>query len=258
MLFKMPKKQKLVSLLEEVAKEQNLPLFGWTTVERYQIDFPEAHLESYLPGAVSIILLGEKMLDGVVDSLLMSPPRFIRDFWANANLHSLLPVIRRPSYLLKQLVKSKISPYNSRYHFVDHLNYLTIKINKGAYELGRVLEQAGHRALPVDPCKRDYFSLKGFLSLKHAAVMAGMGQLGIHQQMMVPGIGPRVWLGGLITTAALPTTRERPAASYCAGCRKCVEVCPLAQEAGGFTFRTHTCVACSKCMASCPGGRSSE
>ncbi len=242
--------------LEETARRLELPLLGWTGVEQYEAEFPGADLgPSYLPGVRSVVVFGAAMLNGVVDSLLLPPPRFISDFWATAGPGELWPALRYPANLVKQLIKSKTTSYTSRYHFAEHLEHLNTRVDRAAYAMGRDLEGLGHRALPVDPCKRHYFPLTGAWSLKHAAAIAGLGRLGEHRQLMVPGMGVRIWLGGLLTTAELPERPGRPVEDPCPGCGECVEACPFARRAGGFTFPTHACTACSMCLAVCPGLR---
>src|SRR3972149_5610001 len=43
--------------------------------------------------------------------------------------------------------------------------------------------------------------LMGDLSFRHAAVMAGLGEIGLNQLLVTPQYGPRVWLQAVITTA---------------------------------------------------------
>lgn len=252
-MFYMPSPEQLLRQLEATAQRLDLKLLGWTSVEAYQDRFPGAHLDSYLPGAASVIVLGELMLDGVVDSVLEDRPRFIRDFWSGVRPSSLFPLARHPVHLLKQLYKSQTGDFNNRYHFFEHLQLLTARVNRASHELAMVLEQAGHRALPVDPCKRHHFSLVGVLSLKHAAALAGLGQLGRHQQLIVPGCRARVWLGGILTSARLSGQATPVAPAPCEGCNLCVQICPLARRQGAFTFSTHACRNCSRCLAICPG-----
>ncbi len=245
----------LAARLEQAAADRRIPLLGWVPVARYEERFPGAQLDSYVPGAASLVLFGVGMLDGEVDTLMQPRPRFISEFWANATPRSFLPALRHPTYLLKQLVKRKISDFGNRYHFFEYLQVLTSRVNREAEELAAVVEQAGHRALPVDPCKRYFLPLTGLLSLKHAAVLAGLGRMGKHQQLIAPGLGTRVWLGGLITSAELPERQAEVPPPCCDGCDRCVQICDLARRAGGFTFSTHACTSCARCLAVCPGGR---
>ncbi len=241
--------------LSDAAVAQGLDMLGWTSVERYEQDFPDADLQSYLPGARAVVVLGLPMLHGAVDSLRLPPPKFIRDYWANVTARDLWRVARHPANLAKQLIKGALTDYNHRFHYAEHLEHINRRADQLTYVLGAALERQGHRVLPVDSCKRHYFPLSNFVSLKHAAAMAGLGRLGEHHQLMVPRHGPRVWLGGLLTTAALPPAREPPLQDPCPDCRRCVEACALARRAGGFTFPTHACTVCSACTAACPGLR---
>lgn len=57
------------------------------------------------------------------------------------------------------------------------------------------------------------------------AVLAGLGAIGRHTQLLVPGQGSLVCLGLLVTEAALPPDAPREL-DPCAGCEACLHACP--------------------------------
>lgn len=76
---------------------------------------------------------------------------------------------------------------------------------------------------------------------RYWAVRAGVGFIGINNQLIVPGAGSWCVLGEIITT--LPLIADDPCTDRCAGCMKCVETCPghALDGAGGIDAR--------KCMS---------
>jgi epoxyqueuosine reductase QueG len=65
----------------------------------------------------------------------------------------------------------------------------------------------------------------GDVSLRHAAVAAGLGNFGRHNLVIHPKMGTRVLFTALVTNLDLPSD---PAASerLCTDCNACVENCP--------------------------------
>ncbi|HSW36468.1 MAG TPA: ammonia-forming cytochrome c nitrite reductase subunit c552 [Candidatus Limnocylindrales bacterium] len=64
----------------------------------------------------------------------------------------------------------------------------------------------------------------GDVSLRHAAVAAGLGQLGRNNLVIHPRLGSRVVFTGLITD--LEFTSDPKAEGICTNCNLCVENCP--------------------------------
>jgi epoxyqueuosine reductase len=70
--------------------------------------------------------------------------------------------------------------------------------------IARFLTKKGFLAMPVhasDPY--DLSELKGFLSHKHAAVQAGLGEFGLNNLLLTPRFGPRQRFGQVLTDAEL-------------------------------------------------------
>lgn len=59
---------------------------------------------------------------------------------------------------------------------------------------------------------------------RYWAQRAGIGYMGLNGQLIVPGAGSWVVLGGIITTLELQP--DKPATGTCLGCMKCVMACP--------------------------------
>lgn len=95
------------------------------------------------------------------------------------------------------------------------------------------LEDHGCPAITVPPMHVDPRNYdpngdsRGPLSLPHAAVEAGLGTLGLNLMLLTPEYGPRVILGGVLTSAELDPDQPL-AAPLCLGeaCGRCLSACP--------------------------------
>jgi ferredoxin len=104
------------------------------------------------------------------------------------------------------------------------------KTEKVSLELSYWLEAQGHYAYQVateetDPAlKRGSY---GWLSLRHVAVEAGMGTLGLEVNILTPEFGPRVYNGAVLTEAELEPD-ARLTDQLCIGetCGRCLLACP--------------------------------
>jgi epoxyqueuosine reductase len=114
-------------------------------------------------------------------------------------------------------------------------------LDQTAEKVARLLEKEGHLSLPIsadkpvrlmksDPETGRRFRLSrfaGHLSLKHAAVSCGMGQIGRSNLLLTPEFGPHQRLGGIITAAPLDPDRMTPPDLCLKGCRACETACPV-------------------------------
>jgi epoxyqueuosine reductase len=151
---------------------------------------------------------------------------------------------------------------------VPHMDYLSGRLNKAIYDVGKACRRQGFKALPMPAANypTDHRYLTSILSYKHAAVAAGLGTLGRHSLLITPAFGARVRLACLITDAELrPSARQ--ADSPCNGCVECITACPAGalSDPGhdeAYSINKFACQAfragsgaCSECMRVCPQGR---
>jgi epoxyqueuosine reductase QueG len=84
-----------------------------------------------------------------------------------------------------------------------------------------VVSASGGKWLEKDGKKEHY----GYISLKHAAEIAGLGLIGKNYLLTNPQYGNLLWLSAVLTNADLiPDQKYRY--TICDNCNKCVEACP--------------------------------
>lgn len=111
-------------------------------------------------------------------------------------------------------------------------NELSARMNTIAVRLSEQLEETGFTAMPMNSTGPDEFDaacnkFRGIISLKHAAVAAGLGRLGKNTLLVNDQYGNMLWLSGVFVGEALEAD---PLASYngCkSSCRLCIESCPM-------------------------------
>jgi epoxyqueuosine reductase len=121
------------------------------------------------------------------------------------------------------------------------------QINSILWHLSRFIERDGYAAMPIEAYgegelfvdtsalprraerkTRARAQIRGSFSHVHAAVQAGLGEVGLNGQFLHPEYGPRVHLGSIITTATFaadPLFKGK----ICEGekCNRCVDACPV-------------------------------
>lgn len=160
-----------------------------------------------------------------------------------------------------------------RSHSYDILN---ARLDYVASRLASTLQREGHRVFPVSASKAvNAERLYGLFSHKLAAHLAGLGWIGKSCLLITPEVGPRVRWASILTDA--PLTTGQAVDERCAGCKQCVEACPVqaftgrsfqASEPREARYDVFKCQAyqreqqerirvsvCGMCVYICPYGR---
>jgi epoxyqueuosine reductase QueG len=111
-----------------------------------------------------------------------------------------------------------------------------------AQALVQVLESRGHASVAILPTHEfDAGRLVSRWSHRHAAVIAGLGTLGLNR-MLITAEGAAGRLVSVISTAELEAGAES-AGGACTGCRVCVRRCPVGALSEHGEFDRHRCYA---------------
>ncbi|MCX6479017.1 MAG: SCP2 sterol-binding domain-containing protein [Mycobacterium sp.] len=191
--------------IRELALQSGADDVGLVPVEREDMAAQRSDIEELLPGARTAIAFVVKMNRGNV----RAPARSV----ANGEFH----------------------------HSIDETNEVARRIT-------RELETRGHRAVCPPggfPMEVDRFPGKIWtISMKPIAVAAGLGQMGIHRNVIHPRFGNFVLIGVVLTDAEIDTAEHaRPIdLNPCLGCKLCVAACPVGaiKTDGGFDFAACT------------------
>jgi epoxyqueuosine reductase QueG len=129
---------------------------------------------------------------------------------------------------------ARIIPWGDRTKFYNDELALSA-LEETSLELVYWLEERGYPAIIVPPTHADPWRyndnpkahMTTLLSLPHAGVEAGLGTLGLNQQLLTPEFGPRVILTAVMASLDVEPDRRR-AESLCHGptCGRCLSVCP--------------------------------
>lgn len=179
---------------------------GFAPVDRFE-DAPEKHHpDKICKDAQTVVVFGKTVPQGM--------------------LHS-------PEYNLYALHRT----YHSAYMYLDDLSL----------DLSNWIESQGdHLAVPVPsyaPMAFHEWEPWGILSLKHAAVCAGLGAFGRSGQMYNPKYGSLLRLGAVVTNAELtgdPVIEKDPCPPKCNACHK---ACPSSAYDEEGKFNKMTCLA---------------
>ena len=133
-----------------------------------------------------------------------------------------------------QAGSSRILKWNDRNKFYNDELSLTF-LEEVSLELVYWLEDAGYPAIIVPPTHVDPWRYDGdpkqhqrtLISLPHAAVEAGLGTLGLNQQLLTKEFGPRVLLTAVLCSVEVECDRPMTEA-LCLGpeCGRCLKACP--------------------------------
>ncbi|MGI6093243.1 MAG: epoxyqueuosine reductase [Negativicutes bacterium] len=125
-------------------------------------------------------------------------------------------------------------------------NRLVDKMDSITFQVAAELEYLGICAVPIpssDPY--DYWDDsrrhgQGIISLKHAAVRAGLGQMGKNTLLINDKFGNMLWLGAILIDQVLEADPLVNSPTCITACRACLDICPV-KALDGITIEQHKC-----------------
>ena len=217
-------------LTEEVkfwAKKLGAKLVGIASADLFEGAPQGFHPGDILPGAHSVVVVAVPLLYGIVEKSKPFKPY--------------------ETYLHPHTLKHGMPNREYAMQYVS----LNIKLDRLVQDLGYALEERGYYGFPVQAsmpiagmgiefAKEIQITPEesmekyrcGDLSHRHAAVLAGLGEIGLNNLLMTPEYGPRVRLASVITDA--PLVPDKPfSGGLCKGkkdpkkCTICITSCPF-------------------------------
>jgi epoxyqueuosine reductase len=190
-----------MSLTDEVkscAVNFGVDLVGVAPVERFQDAPAEAKPQYYMRDAKCVVVLATRILRGICD------------------VHGSF-----------EEEGKTIGPYS--WYGYPVLNW---SFSWAAVQAGKLLEDNGYKAIPIPPQGYQYRHEGGAPDFyhKHAAVAAGLGELGLNRLFLSPQFGAHQRLLSIITNAPLDPDPMYSGPKLCnrEECRDtCVKLCPM-------------------------------
>ena len=127
--------------------------------------------------------------------------------------------VRLSNSCLERVLDRPTKPY---LHHYKQVNYL---LDRAALLLANYIQEKGKDALPIPASQViDWTEMKGDISHKKMAHLAGIGWIGRNSLIVSPRFGARIRLVTVLTDLELPV--GRPIDAGCGDCRACIKACP--------------------------------
>ena len=172
------------------AKDLGMDLVGITNLERLKNTPKRFRATDYLPNAKSVIVVGCHFPDGIVENWEKTP---------------------------------------SSYQYYGYA-LINKELGRASFHISKLVESKGYRCFPIVPTGHskdmDHVAMLGEFSHRHAAVAAGLGEIGYNSLVITPQYGNRVRFCSIITEAPFPPDNMYSGPPLCDKCKKCIKVCP--------------------------------
>jgi len=181
--------------IKEFVKSQGLEICGVASIDRFETSPKGKHPCDTLPGCKSVIVVGAHLLDGVVQ----------------ANFRAF------------EDGRNDLKGLFGQYGYVTIPNF---ELTYVVYAVSRFIERNTGKA--TTPCCTGPVTNGIQISIRHAAVAAGLGPFGYMSIVLNPEYGPRVRYGVVLTTLEIPPDPMYDGPPLCEPekCGICAKVCP--------------------------------
>ncbi len=181
--------------IKAVARRHGMDMCGIAGIDRFDESPPGRHPCDILPGCKSVIVIGVRLLDGAVQTNFRAFEDGRRDL---KGLYGMYGYAILPNFALTY----------------------------ACYGIAQYIERA--TGYCTTPCSTGPMTNGLQLSLRHAAVAAGLGAFGWMGLVMTPEFGPRNRFGVILTTMELTPDPMYDGPQLCdpEKCGICVNICP--------------------------------
>ena len=187
------------SIIKEAAFKHGMDLCGVAGIDRFA-EAPEGrHPTNILPGCKSVIVVGVRLLDGIVQANFRT--------WEEG--------------------REDLKGLYGTYGYTMLPNF---ELAYACYAVAQAIERnLGETATPLSTGP---MTNGAQMSIRHAAVAAGLGEFGWMSIVLTPEFGPRIRFGIILTTAEIEPDSMYNGPELCKKCAKCTTCCPT--DAIGF------------------------
>lgn len=181
--------------IKDLARSLGMDLCGVSGIDRLKTSPEGRHPYDVLPGCKSVIVVGVRLLDGVVQ----------------ANFRAF------------EDGRSHLKGIYGTYGYTMLPNF---ELTYACYAVARFIETNSEAV--ATPCSTGPMTNGMQLSIRHAAVAAGLGQFGYMSIVLTPEFGPRNRFGVILTTLELEPDPMYNGPPLCIPekCGICAKVCP--------------------------------
>jgi epoxyqueuosine reductase len=201
--------ENLVDEIKSYLLTRGIPVIGAADAETLNRTAPEGFRPSdYLPGAKTMLVLGHPLP---------------------------LSVFTVPN---DRAYTSYTRAYMTAYALINEVaSFICLKMESGGYP-----------SMPIpsySPIKFHDGEPWGILSFKHAAAAAGLGKIGKNTLLIHPQYGNVLRFGGVLTAMPWPSGTPQEFEKLCpAGCKLCLEACPVGALRDGTIDKTACMTYC--------------
>ena len=181
--------------IRELARSSGMSLCGFANIERFAESPPGLHPSRVLPGCRTVIVIGVRLLDGVIQANF-------RDFEDG---------------------QKDLKGLYGTYAYTMLPNF---QLTKACYDIAQYIET--HADEVATPCSTGPMTNGRQVSLRHCAVAAGLGEFGWMSIVLTPEFGPRNRFGAILTTAEIEPDPLYSGEKLChpEKCGICTKTCP--------------------------------
>ena len=142
-------------------------------------------------------------------------------FKPSDNLEGCLSVIVLGASFPKEMLSKTSDEYTAS------RNEIISKMTDMAKAVAKRINKDGHKAKAISATGGKFIDGKhfGYISLKHAAELAGLGVISRNYLLTNSQYGNLLWLSAVLTEAELIPDKKAPH-NICDNCNKCVKTCP--------------------------------